>query len=81
MSEKMQIIILIVFLLFFLVGLILQLKQMKTPRYMKSRSFFKMHDNSNYLASDTSADKFTVTHHYAKCLFVEEQRGDVNEIF
>ena len=81
MSGKMQIIILIGFLLCFLGGLIWQLREMKTPKYMKPRSFLKMHDNSDGFVSDTSADKFTVTHHYVECLFVEEQRGDANEIF
>lgn len=50
MSEKTQLIILFGFFLFFLIGLIHQLIEMKCPSYIKSKGFLKLYDNEKPLA-------------------------------
>ena len=79
MSEKTQLLITLVFLLFFLIVLIHQLVELKRPRYLKPKSFFKMHDSEDGILADAAKNGVIVTHHYAKDLFVDDKNAEFVE--
>ena len=73
MSEKTQFIILFCFLIMFLIELIHFYIDSRRPRYMKPKSFFKMHDNETGILAYTAEHDVQVTHHYAESLFAKSE--------
>ena len=73
MNEKLQLIILFLVHLALLIYMVHTLIEMRRPRYLKPKSFFKMHDSETGILAYTAENGVQVTHQYITNMFVDKK--------